>query len=54
MGADGWVAGLVDAYPEETCAIYQYIKAGELNKALEIYRWFMPLLRISPLNWYKT
>ncbi|MGB1444443.1 MAG: dihydrodipicolinate synthase family protein [Flavobacteriaceae bacterium] len=47
MGADGWVAGLVDAYPEETCAIYHYIKAGELNKALEIYRWFMPLLELD-------
>ncbi len=47
MGADGWVAGLVDAYPEETCAIYYYIKAGEVDKALAIYRWFMPLLELD-------
>ena len=47
MGADGWVAGLVDAYPEETCAIYHYIKAGEIDKALAIYRWFMPLLELD-------
>ena len=43
MRADGWVAGLVDAYPEETCAIYHYVKAGEIDKALDIYRWFMHL-----------
>ena len=47
MGADGWVAGLVDAYPEETCAIYHYVKAGEIDKALDIYRWFMPLLELD-------
>ena len=47
MGADGWVAGLVDAYPEETCAIYHYVKAGEIDKALVIYRWFMPLLELD-------
>jgi len=47
MGADGWVAGLVDAFPEETCAIYQYIKNGELNKAIAINRWFMPLLELD-------
>ena len=47
MGADGWVAGLVDAYPEETAAIFYYVKNGELEKAREIYRWFMPLLELD-------
>lgn len=47
MGADGWVAGLVDAYPEETCAIYYYLKHGEHEKALALYRWFMPLLELD-------
>jgi 4-hydroxy-tetrahydrodipicolinate synthase len=47
MGADGWVAGLVDAYPEETCAIYYYVRNGEIEKAREIYRWFMPLLELD-------
>ena len=47
MGADGWVAGLVDAYPEETCAIYHYVKAGKIDKALAIYRWFIPLLELD-------
>jgi dihydrodipicolinate synthase/N-acetylneuraminate lyase len=47
MGADGWVAGLVNAFPQETCAIYHYIKQGEFNKALSINRWFMPLLELD-------
>lgn len=47
MGADGWVAGLVCAYPAETVAIYELVKAGRLAEALEIYRWFMPLLELD-------
>lgn len=46
-GADGWVAGLVAAYPAETVAIYELLKAGKLEKALDIYRWFMPLLELD-------
>ncbi len=46
-GADGWVAGLVAAYPQETVAIYKLVKAGEIEKALKIYRWFMPLLELD-------
>ncbi len=44
MGADGWVAGLVCAFPRETVAIYRLVKAGRLDEAKVIYRWFMPLL----------
>lgn len=46
-GADGWVAGLVNAFPAETVAIYQLIKKGHLEEALAIYRWFMPLLELD-------
>ena len=46
-GADGWVAGLVDAYPAETVAIYKLVKAGKLDEAIAIYRWFMPLLELD-------
>ncbi len=46
-GADGWVAGLVAAYPRETVAIYKLIKAGKIEEALKIYRWFMPLLELD-------
>jgi len=47
MGADGWVAGLVDAFPKETVAIYRLIKAGRIQEALSIYRWFLPLLELD-------
>lgn len=46
-GADGWVAGLVAAYPAETVAIYELVKADQVKEALEIYRWFMPLLELD-------
>lgn len=47
LGADGWVAGLVDAFPRETVAMYNLTLNGEFEKALEIYRWFMPLLELD-------
>lgn len=47
MGADGWVAGLVDAFPKETVAIYRLVKANRIGEALAIYRWFMPLLELD-------
>ena len=47
MGADGWVAGLVCAFPKETVAIYKLVKAGRLQEAIEIYRWFLPLLELD-------
>jgi 4-hydroxy-tetrahydrodipicolinate synthase len=47
MGADGWVAGLVCAFPAETVAIYELVQAGRRKEALEIYRWFLPLLELD-------
>jgi 1-pyrroline-4-hydroxy-2-carboxylate deaminase len=47
LGADGWVAGLVCAFPKETVAIYHLIKNGKLEEALKIYRWFMPMLELD-------
>lgn len=47
MGATGWVAGLVVAFPKETVAIYKLAKAGRIAEALEIYRWFRPLLDLD-------
>lgn len=46
-GADGWVAGLVCAFPKETVAIYELINKGRIAEALQIYRWFMPLLELD-------
>lgn len=47
MGADGWVAGLVDAFPKETVAIFRLVKAGRIAEALAIYRWFLPVLELD-------
>jgi 4-hydroxy-tetrahydrodipicolinate synthase len=47
LGADGWVAGLVCAFPAETVAIYNLVKAGKIDEAIRIYRWFMPLLELD-------
>lgn len=47
LGADGWVAGLVCAFPAETVAIYKLVKAGKVAEATKIYRWFMPLLELD-------
>ncbi len=47
LGADGWVAGLVCAFPKETVVIYDLVKAGRIAEATKIYRWFMPLLELD-------
>jgi 1-pyrroline-4-hydroxy-2-carboxylate deaminase len=47
LGADGIVGGLVDAFPKETVAIYKLVKAGMYKEALDIYRWFLPLLELD-------
>ena len=47
LGAVGWVAGLVVAFPHETVAIYRLIKAKRYDEALTIYRWFRPLLDLD-------
>ena len=47
LGADGWVAGLVCAFPKETVTIYNLVKAGKIEEAAKIYRWFMPLLELD-------
>ena len=47
LGADGLVAGLVDAFPAETVAIFNLMKAGRYEEALKIYRWFLPLLELD-------
>lgn len=46
-GADGWVAGLVCAFPKETVTIYNLVKEGKIAEAAKIYRWFMPLLELD-------
>jgi len=47
MEADGWVAGLVCAFPAETVCIYELVQQGRHQEALDIYRWFLPLLELD-------
>lgn len=47
LGCVGWIAGLVVAFPRETVAIYKLVEAGRIAEAMEIYRWFLPLLHMD-------
>jgi 4-hydroxy-tetrahydrodipicolinate synthase len=47
MGAVGWIAGLVNAFPKESVALFESAQRGETERAFEIYRWFLPLLRMD-------
>jgi 1-pyrroline-4-hydroxy-2-carboxylate deaminase len=46
-GAVGWVAGLVNAFPRESVDMFELASAGKTNDAFELYRWFLPLLRMD-------
>lgn len=46
-GAVGWVAGLVNAFPAESVALFEAARAGKRDEAFELYRWFLPLLRMD-------
>ncbi|MFI5385414.1 MAG: dihydrodipicolinate synthase family protein [Fimbriimonadales bacterium] len=46
-GAVGWVAGLVNAFPDESVAVWQLASDGKWDQATEIYRWFLPMLRLD-------
>jgi 1-pyrroline-4-hydroxy-2-carboxylate deaminase len=47
VGAVGWIAGLANALPAESVALFRYASSGDMHKALAIYRWFLPLLRMD-------
>jgi 1-pyrroline-4-hydroxy-2-carboxylate deaminase len=47
VGASGWVAGLANALPRESVELYNYAVNGERERAFEVYRWFLPLLRMD-------
>lgn len=47
LGAVGWVSGLTNAFPQESIQLVEAIRAGDLNRARAIYRWFMPLLHLD-------
>ena len=47
MGAHGWVAGLVNAFPAETMAIYNLVRSQDIEEARKIQSWFLPLLELD-------
>jgi 1-pyrroline-4-hydroxy-2-carboxylate deaminase len=47
MGATGWIAGLVNALPEESVRLFDLAMAGRREEATALYRWFLPLLRLD-------
>jgi 4-hydroxy-tetrahydrodipicolinate synthase len=46
-GAVGWIAGLVNALPRESVDLFEWARAGKAQEAFELYRWFLPLLRMD-------
>jgi len=46
-GADGWVAGLVCAFPKETLLLYDLLQADRMDDACYVYEWFLPLLQLD-------
>lgn len=47
LGATGWISGLVNAFPAENRALWDRIVAGQWQEALELYRWYTPLLHLD-------
>jgi 4-hydroxy-tetrahydrodipicolinate synthase len=47
LGAQGWISGLVNAFPEENRALWDLATSGQWEKAREIYRWYTPLLHLD-------
>lgn len=49
-GAAGWIAGLANALPRESVALFNRARGGEPEKTFELYRWFLPLLRLDTVT----
>jgi 4-hydroxy-tetrahydrodipicolinate synthase len=49
LGCTGWISGLTNVFPQESVAIYKLAQQGRYQEALEIWRWFMPLLRLDTI-----
>jgi 4-hydroxy-tetrahydrodipicolinate synthase len=47
MGAVGWIAGLVNAYPAESVRLFELARSGGAPAAADLYEWFLPLLRLD-------
>lgn len=49
LGTTGWISGLTSAFPRESVALFKLAEQGRYGEALEIYRWFMPLLHLDTI-----
>lgn len=49
LGATGWISGLTNVFPRESVALMKLAREGRIEEAREIYRWFMPLLRLDTI-----
>ena len=47
LGAAGWISGLTSAFPQESVELVESLQKGNIERAREIYRWFMPLLHLD-------
>jgi 4-hydroxy-tetrahydrodipicolinate synthase len=47
VGATGWIAGLANAFPRESVELFQCGLTGKNDQAFDLYRWFLPLLRMD-------
>jgi 4-hydroxy-tetrahydrodipicolinate synthase len=47
MGANGWIAGLVNAFPAESVRLYELARDGKAAEARKLYEWFLPMLRMD-------
>lgn len=50
LGASGWISGLTNAFPKESVELVAAFERGDMAKAVEIYRWFMPLLHLDAVH----
>ena len=49
LGATGWISGLTNVFPRESVTLFKLAREGRIDEAREIYRWFMPLLRLDTI-----
>ncbi|MEJ6475373.1 dihydrodipicolinate synthase family protein [Pseudoalteromonas piscicida] len=49
LGATGWISGLTNVFPRESVAIYKLAEQGRYEEARELWRWFLPLLRLDTI-----
>jgi 1-pyrroline-4-hydroxy-2-carboxylate deaminase len=47
LGAEGWVSGLVNAFPNENRLLWDLARAGRYEEARAVYRWYTPLLHLD-------